>query len=215
MNASLLYEMIGYTGSLLVAFSLTMKSLQRLRIINMIGALFFIAYGVLIGALPIALLNALTLSVNVYNLWRMWQRKDYFTLMQVRADSAYLIKFLEFYRREISEFIPTYQFKPDDAQVVVFILRNMLPVGLVIVKPDGDTARIFLDFVIPGYRDFRAGRFLLEESAEFYRQKGIVSLSTASGSAKHETYLKRMGFQLEADGRYYYVLPTRIIREHI
>ncbi len=215
MNSSNFYELIGYTGSLLVAFSLSMKSLQRLRIVNMVGASFFIVYGILIRALPIVLLNSLTLGVNAYNLWRMWQKRDYFTLMQVRADSAYLKRFLEFYRREISDFIPTYQFKPDDQQVVVFILRNMMPVGLVVVKPEGEEARIFLDFVIPGYRDFRAGRFLLEESAEFYRQQGIHRLSTASGSTKHETYLKRMGFYLKTDGRYYYELPTRVIREHI
>ena len=91
----------------------------------------------------------------------------------------------------------------------------MLPVGVVIVKPEGEEARIFLDFVIPGYRDFRAGKFLLEESAEFYRQLGIQSLSTASGSKRHETYLQRMGFKLEEDGRYYYELPIRVIREHI
>lgn len=215
MNLSTFYELIGYTGSLLVALSLNMKSLQRLRIVNMVGASFFIFYGILIGALPIVLLNSLTFCVNAYNLWRMWQKRDYFTLMQVRADSAYLKRFLEFYRKEISDFIPTYQFKPDDQQVVVFILRNMMPVGLVIVKPEGEEARIFLDFVIPGYRDFRAGRFLLEESAEFYRQQGIHRLSTAPGSVKHETYLKRMGFYLKADGRYYYELPTRVIREHI
>jgi len=215
MHLPFSYEIIGYTGSLIVAFSLTMKSLQRLRIINMLGALFFIAYGVLIGAFPVALLNALTLSVNAYNLWRMWQQRDYFTLMQVRADSGYLEKFLEFHHKEIAQSIPSYQFKPDDDQVVVFILRNMLPVGLVIVKQEGNTARIFLDFVIQGYRDFRAGKFIFDESAEFYRQMGIIRVSTASGSKKHETYLNRMGFHLEEDGRYYYDLPTRIIRERM
>lgn len=215
MNSSFVYELIGYAASLLVAFSLTMKSLQKLRIVNMIGAVVFIAYGLLIGAFPVAFLNTLILGVNVYNLWQMWQQKDYFTLMQVRADSAYLKKFLEFYRTEISEFVPTYQFKPADDQIVVFILRNMLPVGVVIVKPEGEEARIFLDFVIPGYRDFRAGKFLLEESAEFYRQLGIQRLSTASGSKRHETYLQRMGFKLQEDGRYYYELPIRVIREHI
>lgn len=215
MDVSIFYELLGYMGSLLVAISLSMKSLQRLRVVNMAGGIFFIVYGLLIRAYPIALLNGLTLCVNAYNLWVMWRRRDYFTLMQVRADSAYLNRFLEFYRREISELIPTYQFKPDDDQVVVFILRNMLPVGLVIVKPEGQEARVFLDYVIPGYRDFRAGKFLLEESAEFYRQKGILRLSTAPGNAKHETYIKRMGFKLEEDGRYYYELPTRVIREHI
>ena len=112
MELSFLYEIVGYTGSLLVALSLTMKSLQRLRIINMIGALFFITYGLLIGALPIALLNTLTLGVNAYNLWQMLKQKDYFTLMEIRPDSAYLMRFLEFYRKQISELIPTYLFKP-------------------------------------------------------------------------------------------------------
>ena len=215
MDSSFIYEIIGYAASLLVALSLTMKSLQKLRIINMIGAIVFIVYGLLIGAIPVAFLNTLILGVNVYNLWQMWQQKDYFTLMQVRAESSYLKKFLEFYRNEISEFVPTYLFKPAEDQVVVFILRNMLPVGLVIVKPEGDEAHIFLDFVIPGYRDFRAGKFLFEESAEFYRQMGILRLSTAPGSKRHETYLQRMGFKLEENGKYYYELPTRVIRENI
>lgn len=214
MDISFFYELIGYTGSLLVAFSLTMKSLQKLRIVNMLGAIFFIVYGLLIGAFPIAFLNGLTLSVNVYNLWKMWQQKDYFTLMEVRTDSAYLKRFLEFYQQEISELIPTYQFKPAPDQVAVFILRNMMPVGLVIVRPDGSTARIFLDFVIPGYRDFRAGKFIFEESAEFYRQKGILSLNTAPGNRKHEMYLRRMGFMLQGDS-YVFELPTRVIREHL
>ena len=215
MDSSFIYEIIGYIASLLVALSLTMKSLQKLRIVNMIGAIVFIVYGLLIGAIPVAFLNTLILGVNVYNLWQMWKQKDYFTLMQVRADSSYLKKFLEFYRNEISEFVPTYLFKPAEDQVVVFILRNMLPVGLVIVKPEGEEAHIFLDFVIPGYRDFRAGKFLFDESTEFYRQMGILRLSTATGSKRHETYLQRMGFKLEENGKYYYELPTRVIRENI
>ncbi len=199
MNLSFIYEIVGYTGSLLVALSLTMKSLQRLRVINMVGALFFIAYGLLIGAFPIALLNGLTLGVNAYNLWRMLQQRDYFTLMEIRPDSAYLRRFLEFYRKEISELIPTYLFKPDGDQMVIFILRNMVPVGLVIVKQTGDMAKIFLDFVIPGYRDFRAGKFIFDESADYFWQKGIKRLVSAPGSPRHESYLKRVGFELEQE----------------
>ncbi len=214
MELSLLYEMIGYTGSLLVALSLTMKSLQRLRIINMVGALFFISYGLLIGALPIAMLNALTLGVNAYNLWRMLQQKDYFTLMEIRPDSAYLKRFLEFYRREISELIPTYLFKPGEDQMVIFILRNMVPVGLVIVKQTDETAKIFLDFVIPGYRDFRAGKFLFDESADYFWQKGIKELISAPGSSRHESYLKRMGFEMD-QGIYQRKISPRILRDGV
>lgn len=214
MNLSFIYEIVGYTGSLLVALSLTMKSLQRLRVINMVGALFFIAYGLLIGAFPIALLNGLTLGVNAYNLWRMLQQRDYFTLMEIRPDSAYLRRFLEFYRKEISELIPTYLFKPDGDQMVIFILRNMVPVGLVIVKQTGDMAKIFLDFVIPGYRDFRAGKFIFDESADYFWQKGIKRLVSAPGSPRHESYLKRVGFELEQE-LYQRDIQPRILKDGV
>ncbi|MBL8102908.1 MAG: YgjV family protein [Anaerolineales bacterium] len=212
MDIALFYELVGYTGSLLVALSLMMKSLQRLRIINMIGAIFFIAYGLLIGALPIALLNGLTLGVNAYNLWRMLQQKDYFTLMEIRPDSAYLRRFLDFYHKEISELIPTYLFKPSEDQMVIFILRNMVPVGLAIVKPTGEMAQIFLDFVIPGYRDFRAGKFLFDESADYFWQKGIKQLVSAPGSPRHESYLKRMGFEMD-EGKYQRKIQPKVLRD--
>lgn len=214
MEPTFLYELIGYAGSLLVAISLMMKSLVRLRLINLAGAVFFVVYGLLIGAVPVAFLNGLIVCVNLYNLWRMWRQKDYFTLMEVPADSAYLKQFLDFYRREILEFIPTYLFKPKNDQLVVFVLRNMVPVGVLIVKPEGEAGRIFLDFVIPGYRDFRAGKFLFEESAGFFRQKGIVRLLSEPGNRRHETYLRRMGFQWE-DGVYTLDVPARVFRDQL
>ncbi len=212
MELSFIYELIGYAGSILVAISLMMKSLVRLRAINMVGAIVFIIYGLLIGAIPVVFLNGLILCVNVYNLWQMWQQKDYFTLMEIRAESAYLKRFLDFYRKEILEFIPTYLFKPKPEQLVLFVLRNMLPVGVLIVKPEAESAHIFLDFVIPGYRDFRAGKFLFDESAEFFRQRGITRLVSDSGNPRHETYLKRMGFVKQND-QYVFELPSRIIHE--
>ncbi len=212
MELSFLYELIGYTGSILVAISLMMKSLVRLRTVNMIGAIVFIVYGLLIGAIPVVFLNTLILGVNVYNLWQMWRQKDYFTLMEVRSESAYLKHFLDFYCKEILEFIPTYLFKPKSEQLVLFVLRNMMPVGVLIVKSEENTATIFLDFVIPGYRDFRAGKFLYDQSAEFFRQKGITRLITDAGNPRHETYLKRMGFKL-IGGQYQLDLPAHLIRD--
>ncbi len=214
MELSFMYELIGYTASILIAVSLMMKSLVRLRLINLFGAITFIIYGIFIKAVPVVFLNSLILCVNVYNLWRMWRQKDYFTLMELRAESVYLKRFLDFYRREILEFIPTYLFKPKPEQLVLFVLRNMLPVGVLIVKPEGGAAEIYLDFVIPGYRDFRAGKFLFDESAGFFRQKGITRLISEPGNPRHETYLKRMGFEMTA-GQYALELPSRIIHDQI
>ena len=89
-----------------------------------------------------------------------------------------------------------------------------MPVGVLIVKPENDSAVIYLDFVIPGYRDFRAGKFLYEESAGFFRQRGITRLLTASGNPRHETYLRRMGFKL-IEEQYVLELPARLIRDQL
>lgn len=213
MNTDLLYEAIGYIGSILVAISLMMRSVLRLRVINLAGALFFIAYGILIGAAPVAALNGLVALVNVYYLRQMWNHKEYFQLLEVNYDSRYLKSFLAFYKKEIVEYVPTYRFEASPDQLVVFVLRNMLPVGALVVRADGKRAEILLDFVIPGYRDFRAGKFLFERSSNYFREKGIERLVSAPGNASHEAYLRRMGFQLE-DGVYYRAATDEILRDN-
>lgn len=212
MELSFFYELVGYAGSVLVAISLMMKSVFRLRVINLLGALFFTAYGILIGAVPVALLNSLIVAVNIYYLVQMWNQKDYFKLMEVNYDSRYLKNFLEFYKKEITEFFPSYRFQLKQYHLVVFVLRNMVPVGVLIVHPEGKQAEIFLDFVLPDYRDFRAGKFLFEQSTDYFREKGIKRLVSEPGNAVHESYLKRMGFQFE-EGMYYRAVSSEILRD--
>src|SRR5689334_11549885 len=101
MGLSFFYELIGYAGSVLVAVSLMMHSVFRLRVINLIGALFFVIYGFLIHAVPVVLLNGLIVLVNIYYLVQMWNQKDYFKLMEVNYDSRYLKNFVDFYHKEI------------------------------------------------------------------------------------------------------------------
>ncbi len=61
-------ELLGYLASGLVAVSLMMRSLHKLRIINMIGAFLFTLYGFFIGAYPVAVLNGFIVLVNIYYL---------------------------------------------------------------------------------------------------------------------------------------------------
>jgi len=51
-------QIIGYGGSFLIALSLSMKSISRLRKINLIGASTFAFYGFLMGAYPVLILNS-------------------------------------------------------------------------------------------------------------------------------------------------------------
>jgi len=189
-------ELIGYLGSILVAISLMMKSLLRLRVINLVGALFFTGYGILLGAYPVAVLNGLIVCIDLYYLVQMWRQKDFFTFLEVSPKSEYLRAFVDFYKDDIAEIIPNYshQVESEESSLCFFILRNMVPAGLFIVKVQNEEAHIKLDYVIPNYRDFQVARFIFEENALFFSQRGIRRFVSEGGSDIYRRHLKRMGF---------------------
>ena len=61
-------ECLGYLASVLVAISFLMKSINKLRFMNMIGGICFVIYALAINAIPVALINLFTVCINVYYL---------------------------------------------------------------------------------------------------------------------------------------------------
>jgi hypothetical protein len=64
-------------ASVLVALSLTMRSLLKLRVINLAEAMLFTVYGLIIGALPVAALNFFIVLVNIYYLHQMFRTSTF------------------------------------------------------------------------------------------------------------------------------------------
>ena len=205
-------ELIGYLGSILVAISLTMKSLLRLRIINLFGAVFFTLYGVLLGAYPVAFLNGIIVCIDLYYLFQMWRQKDFFTFLEVSPQGKYLKAFVEFYRDDILEIIPNYRHTADDDLLCFFILRNMMPAGLFIAKVQGEEAQVQLDYVIPNNRDFQVARFIYEENAAFFLGRGIRRFVSDGGSAVHRKYLEKMEF-VKQGGIYVHEIGGKIVQD--
>ncbi|MCB8976856.1 MAG: YgjV family protein [Ardenticatenaceae bacterium] len=205
-------ELLGYLASVLVAISLMMSSVLKLRLINLAGAIAFFIYGLLIGAYPIAAVNAVIVVVNLYFLYRIYTSKEYFKLLDVDSSSAYLRTFLNFYKADIERFIPDYRFAPSEKQLIIFVLRDMVPAGLFIgQRNEQGEFHVYLDFVIPSYRDFKIGTYLYYQSG-FFQQHGICKLLSTPHNSIHAKYLKRMGFQEERDPAgnmaYTLTLPT-------
>lgn len=62
-------EWVGYLASAILIISFMMKNMNKLRTINSLGALIFIAYGILLEmAWPIIITNAFILGLNIYYL---------------------------------------------------------------------------------------------------------------------------------------------------
>lgn len=62
-------EWVGYLASLALIISFMMKNLNTLRIINSIGAILFVVYGIMLTiSWPIIITNAFILVANIYYL---------------------------------------------------------------------------------------------------------------------------------------------------
>ena len=187
-------ELLGYVASALVAVSLMMSSILRLRLINLLGSAAFTAYGFLIGAYPVAVVNLFIVFINLYYLRGMLRTREYFRLLEVRPDSEYLRCFLDFHAAQIRRFLPGFSYTPSERELVLFVLRDMVPAGLLVGEVRGSALRVELDFVIPQYRDFKVGRYLFTEEAEFFRARGINEVLSEPGTREHQEYLRKMGF---------------------
>lgn len=62
-------ELVGYAASLALIISFMMKNINTLRIINSLGAIFFVVYGIMLStSYPIIITNGFILMVNIYYL---------------------------------------------------------------------------------------------------------------------------------------------------
>ncbi len=203
METRTVVELIGYAASIVVAVSLTMRSVLRLRVINLAGSLIFSVYGLLIGALPVAALNFLIVLINLYNLYQMLRAREYFELLEVPPDSQYLGRFLGFYAEDIRALLPHFSYDPAAVNLALLVLRNMVPAGVFLGRQGEDGALfVTLDYVIPGYRDLKAARFLYRQNSAFFTDRGIRQVYSPPGSPTHRAYLQRMGFTLANSSTY-------------
>lgn len=62
-------EWVGYLASLVLIISFMMKDVNKLRIVNSLGAILFVIYGIMLQiSLPIIITNTFILGVNTYYL---------------------------------------------------------------------------------------------------------------------------------------------------
>lgn len=187
-------EWFGYAASIVVAVSLTMSSIVKLRWLNLAGSTMFSIYGFIIGALPVGFLNLFIAAINVMYLTRMHREKDDFRIMAWSGGDEYLNYFLDTHRVEIGRYFPRFNGADLEGRSVFFLIKNSVPIGLLIGRRQADDCFLIeLDYVGPEYRDFRMGSFLYEKNA-FFKELGYASLKAPATGGGHDAYLERMGF---------------------
>jgi hypothetical protein len=173
-----------------------MTSIVRLRLINLMGSLLFVVYGLLIEAYPVALMNLLIAGVNVYYLVKVTlDKQNRFSILEISPNSNYVKEFLNYYMQDINKFSPDFQSEAVNSDVCWLILKDMKVAGLLLGSEYNDTSmKIELDYILKPYRDFKPGTFIYEDNQKFFLQKGYNKLLASPGNHVHNQYLERMGF---------------------
>lgn len=191
-------EWLGYAASGIIALSLLITNLWYFRWVNLVGAVAFSAYGMMIGSPPVAVLNGVIAGIDLFFIAQMLQRVDYFHYLTVTyKESPYLQYFFRYYTRDIGHHFPRFfpeKLSPD--QQYTLIIRNAVTVGVFSYHIEADCAVIDIDYTTPPYRDLKNTRYLIREALdEDFRRRGIRRLRISSSVPKHIRYIKKMGFE--------------------
>lgn len=196
-------SLFGYFASLIIAISMTMNSIVKFRWVNLLGALSFAIYGLLIHAIPVTFLNGFIVLVDIYYLTKIYSAKEEFNILEVRNDNKYLQEFVRFHEKEIRKFFPEFEFKPEMNSVNFFVLRNMNVAGVFLAhREDNNVLHVGLDFVIPAYRDFKNGKFIYSRLRGWFMAHGFRTVVAPSSNRKYALYLKKLGFKDAGNGTF-------------
>lgn len=61
-------ELFGITASALVLISFLMKGERKIRLVNIVGAIIFIAYGIMLKSVSVTVMNVGLVIVHIYYL---------------------------------------------------------------------------------------------------------------------------------------------------
>lgn len=72
---NILLEIFGYIGTALIILSMMMRSINKLRILNLLGSVISVIYSLIIGAWPTVILNVCLTAINMYHIIRAHVKK--------------------------------------------------------------------------------------------------------------------------------------------
>ena len=189
-------EILGYVASVLLLLAMMMTSVIKLRILNTLGCILYIIYGLWINAYPVAVMNAAIACVNFVHIGRSYFSKHTFKLLHIKGDDSLVEPFIEHYKADIRRNFPEFSLNANDYTCSYVIVRNMNIAGIFLANDMGDGRLLVdLDYVIPAYRDYKVGQFLFHTNRDLFKRLNIKKITALSGTNYHTRYLRRIGFK--------------------
>ncbi|MFW7414889.1 hypothetical protein [Demequina sp. SO4-18] len=200
---NVILEVIGWTGSLLIVWSLMQARVLKFRWMNLAGAFIATVYNAVIGIWPFAFMNLAITVIDIYWLRRLYRESHdeaIYQVLAVDADNAFLHRVLEEHAQDVQEHAPNFAIDGDtgtDAggtRHTFLVVRGDEAVGVVVVRDLGDgVGLVELDWVKERFRDFTPGEFVYRKS-QVLSDAGFQHLEVVPHDATDLDYLRRVGF---------------------
>jgi hypothetical protein len=190
-------DVLGWGGSALLVLSLLQTRVLRFRALNLVACLILLGFNALIEVWPMVGMNVVLAAINVWFLVRLTRDRhddEVFEVVQVKVDDEYFRHVLKTHEQDILAFQPDFGTRPDEGQHAFVVVRGDETVGMVLLRGDGDVARVELDYVTPRYRDFSPGEFVWRRSGVL-RDLGFRRVTTSP--RMRGAYYEHVGFRRE------------------
>ncbi len=190
---------LGYLASAFLAYSLIVTNAIKFRLLNILGCISFIIYGLVIGAFPVLVANTILLVINIYQLYKLYQSKEVFQLIGLEANNKIVDHFLSFYKTDIGNYFPKANTQFNKNTVAFITLRDLVIANIFFANVDENgNAYIEMNYTIPKYRDFKIGTFIFENERSYLLNSGIKRIVYNQPILKsHEVFIHKMGFVKE------------------
>ena len=197
----------GYLASLLLAIGLLVNNDLKFRLLNTAGNIAFIIYGLVLGAMPIILTNSILLAINLFYLYKIYNRKEKFELLEFSSGGILVDRFLSFYEKDIAVYFPDFKREQLEGNLNFVVLRDLVIANIFSAKlADDGTAEVILNYTVTKYRDYKVGRFIFDTENQYLLSKGVGTIYYSSiANKQHRKFLSVMGFSLQELNNHQYM----------
>lgn len=192
-------NILGWGGSALLVYSLLQASVLRLRALNAIACVILIFFNAMLSVWPMVAMNTVLVLINAYYVVKLVSERHNRSAFQVLAVSRtdeYLRHTLRVHEADILRFNPSFRDDPATTGSAFLVQKGDETVGVVLLREEGDTALVLLDYVTPRYRDFSPGEFVWQRSG-LLAGRGLTRIVTPPGMVG--AYYDRVGFRRIGD----------------
>ena len=183
----------------MLVYSLLQASVLRLRVLNAIACVILIFFNAALSVWPMVGMNTVLVAINAFFIVKLLRERHdetAYEVLEVDPTDEYLRHTLRVHGADILKFNPHFVHDPTSTHEAFLIQKGDETVGVVLLRNDGDTARVLLDYVTPRYRDFSPGEFLWRRSS-LLAEKGVRRVVTPPGMVG--AYYERIGFVPRGD----------------